>query len=426
MTTKITTLANGMKVVTDTFDAVETAALGVWVNVGSRYEPFNMHGISHLLEHMAFKGTVNYSALQLAEKIEAVGGHLNAYTSRETTAYYARVMSGDVPLATHLLSDILQFSVFAPEELAREKSVILQEIGQTQDTPDDLVFDHFQEVAYPKAPLGRSILGTSESVNNISRDMLMDYMKQHYTASNMIFAAAGKVDHDQLVNLVEESFTHIPHESHHEPAPSNYVGGDYRQHDSLEQIHCVLGFEGVPMGHEDYYACALLSTLFGGSMSSRLFQEVREKRGLAYAIYSFTSSYSDSGIFGVYAGTGEKEISELLPVVCDELLRLPNTITNEEIVRSKTQLKTGLMMALENTATRCEQLAQQMMVYGRPLSPVEIIDRIEAIEKQDIAQLAQAIFSTTPTLSAIGPIDCMNTYDDIASRLSSPKQRLAV
>lgn len=417
MTTKISTLENGLRVVTDTIDSVETAALGVWVNVGTRNESKNINGISHLLEHMAFKGTVRFSAREIAERIEAVGGHLNAYTSRESTAYYARFLAQDMPLAIDLLSDILQFSVFQEEELERERAVILQEIGQAQDSPDEAVFDEFQRTAFPNQPIGRPIAGTEDIVRSITRETLKKYMESHYAASSMILAAAGKVDHDEIVGLAEEKFSHLQQQNTLLVEPAHYEGGDFRRNRDLEQVHLILGFPGLPLGHTDHYTAALLATVLGGGMSSRLFQEIREKRGLVYSIYSFVSSYSDVGVFGLYAGTGEKEVSEMLPVICEELNQFPLSLKGPEIERAKAQLKAGLMMALESTTTRCEQLAQQMMVYGRPLSPAEITDRIEAVEPEHIAQLAQTLFSQKPTLTALGPLKNLEPYEILEKRL---------
>ncbi|WP_085784685.1 M16 family metallopeptidase [Candidatus Nucleicultrix amoebiphila] len=428
MTTRISTLANGLKIVTDTLDSVETAAIGVWVNVGTRNEKTEINGISHFLEHMAFKGTTKHSAKQIAERIESLGGHLNAYTSRESTAYYARILAENLPTAVDTLADILQFSVFNSDELERERAVILQEIGQTYDTPDDIIFDYFQGTAFPDQPLGRPILGSIEVVNSLTRETIKDYMQHAYAASRMTLVAAGKVDHDALVAMAEEKFQHLPHESIVEVAPAKYVGNDFRQARELEQVHVVLGFPGVALGGHDYYTAAVLSTLFGGGMSSRLFQEVREKRGLVYSICAFASSYSDAGLFGVYAGTGANEVKELIPVVIDEINRLPDSLKEEEVQRAKVQLKAGLMMALESTSARSEQLANQMTVYGRPLAIAEIIDRIEAVNVQNAAALARSIFANKPTFAALGPIQNVESYDCIQTRLGkdSLKQKIAI
>ncbi len=318
MTVQITKFSNGLTIATDPVPQAKSAAIGIWVDVGARHEPAELNGVSHMLEHMAFKGTARRSARQIAEEIEAVGGHLNAYTSREQTAYVARILAEDVPLAVDILSDILQNSVFDETELERERAVILQEIGQALDTPDDIIFDNLQEVAYPSQALGRTILGTPERVKGFGRAHLADYMAANYRAPTMILAASGAVDHDMLVALAESKFAGLRNGrgSTHEPA--RYVGGDHRTERELEQVHLLLGFDGVTYDDPDFYAAQVYATLLGGGMSSRLFQEVREIRGLAYSIYAFAASYVDTGMFGVYAGTGEGEAAEIVPVIVDE------------------------------------------------------------------------------------------------------------
>ncbi|HXA72502.1 MAG TPA: pitrilysin family protein, partial [Stellaceae bacterium] len=305
MVVRVSRLANGMRVVTDSMDTVETASIGVWVGVGTRHEPAEINGVAHMLEHMAFKGTERRSSLAIAKEIEAVGGHVNAYTSREQTAYYAKVLAGDVPLALDILSDILQHSVFDAAELERERQVILQEIGQAEDTPDDIVFDYFQECAFPDQGMGRPVLGRAEIIRRLDRGTIADYMHRHYGAAGMVLAAAGKLDHDQVVSLAERLFTALPEVAVARAEAPRYKGGDLRKVRDLEQVHVVLGFPGLAFNDPDYHALSVLSAALGGGMSSRLFQEIREKRGLVYSIYSFIHAYSDSGLFGIYAGTGE-------------------------------------------------------------------------------------------------------------------------
>jgi predicted Zn-dependent peptidase len=316
MSVRVTALDNGMRVLTDRMDSVETVSIGVWVDVGTRHEPSQINGVAHLLEHMAFKGTEHRSALDIAAEIEAVGGHLNAYTSREHTAYYAKVLRENLALAVDILADILQRSVFDPKELERERAVILQEIGQANDTPDDIIFDLFQERAFPDQAMGRPVLGRADIIRRIDRDTVAGYMRRHYAAPGMLLAAAGNVDHDTLVALASKAFAGLPADRAARSEPARYVGGELREERDLEQVHVVLGFPGFPFGDADYYAASVVSSALGGGMSSRLFQEIREKRGLVYAIYSFTHAYSDGGLFGVYAGTGEEEVEELMPVLC--------------------------------------------------------------------------------------------------------------
>jgi predicted Zn-dependent peptidase len=399
----VTTLANGLRVVTSSIPHVETVTCGLWVEVGARNEPAAINGISHVLEHMAFKGTARRSALQIAEEIEAVGGYLNAYTSREATAYHARILKDNLPLAVDILADILQNSTFDGTEFAREQSVIVQEIGQTYDTPDDIIFDYFQTTCYPNQPMGRAILGTVEIVESLTPDQVKKYMKDHYGTRQMVFAAAGKLEHQEIVDMVAEKFATLPLDCPKENTPAIYKGGSFHQERDLEQTHVILGLEGLPFKHPDYYAASILSTILGGGMSSRLFQEVREKRGLVYSIYTFASSYHDSGIFGIYAGTSPNKVSELLPVVHEELSRFSKTLETSEMNRAKAQLKAGLMMSLESTTSRCEQLANHMMIYGRPVPPHEILKRVDDVTLDQVSSLAQRLFSGPQTLTSLGP-----------------------
>ena len=415
---QVSTLPNGLRVVTDRMEGVETASIGVWVDVGTRNEPEDVNGVAHLLEHMAFKGTERRSARAIAEEIESVGGHLNAYTSREHTAYYARVLKDDVPLAVDILGDILQHSVFDAEELGRERTVILQEIGQALDTPDDVIFDLFQERAYPSQGLGRPVLGQEDIIRNIQRDAVAHYMRRHYGASRMVLSAAGAVEHDRIVELAAARFADLADAPGIPPEPARYVGGDRRDEKDLEQVHIVLGFPSVSFADPDYYAAQLLSTLVGGGMSSRLFQEIREKRGLVYTIYAFGASYMDGGLFGIYAGTGEDEVKELMPVLCDSLVETADTLTDEEIGRTRAQLKASLLMGLESSSSRAEHFANHMLIYGRPLPSSEIIGLIDAVDRDAVARVARRIFAAPPTLAALGPIGKVESFDRIAGRLA--------
>ncbi len=417
MTARISTLGNGLRVVTDRVDTVESASLGIWVGFGTRNEPAEVNGIAHLLEHMAFKGTKRRSALAIAEEIEAVGGHLNAYTSRENTAYYARVLKDDVPLAIDILADILQHSTLDPEELARERAVILQEIGQAQDTPDDIIFDLFQATAYPDQPLGRPVLGSADIVRHLSRDALIECLSHHYGGPRMVLAASGNIEHEALVGMAEQSFGSLPAARPNHPVPARYRGGDYREKRDLEQLHLTLGFEGVGYHDPDFYAASVLSTLLGGGMSSRLFQEIREKRGLVYSIYSFTSFYEDGGMLGVYAGTGEDEITELIPVLCDEIARVGEDVRSAEIDRARAQIKANLLMGLESTMARCEHLGHHMLIYGRPVPVAEVIERLDQVDAAMVGRVARRLFATAPTLAALGPTDALEPYDRIRRRL---------
>jgi predicted Zn-dependent peptidase len=366
---------------------------------------------------MAFKGTERRSALDIAAEIEAVGGHLNAYTSREHTAYYAKVLKEDAPLAIDILADILQHSVFDSRELERERTVILQEIGQAIDTPDDIIFDLMQERAFPEQAMGRPVLGRAEIIRGIGRDTVAGYMRRHYAAPGMLLAAAGNIDHDTLVALARRAFAHLPEDRIARSEPAHYVGGDLRQTRDLEQVHVVLGFPGFSYADTDYYAASVVSSALGGGMSSRLFQEIREKRGLVYAIYSFTHAYSDGGLFGVYAGTGEDEVEELIPVLCEEIRRLSDGLDLAELERARAQLKAGLLMSLESTTARCEQQASHMLVFGQPLDLSDMVARIDAVDAAAVTRVARRLRAAPPTLTALGPVGRIEPYRRIAERL---------
>jgi len=417
MSVQVTKLANGMCVVTDRMDSVETVSIGVWVNVGTRHEPAAINGVAHVLEHMAFKGTERRSALDIAAEIEAVGGHVNAYTSREHTAYYAKVLKADVGLAVDILSDILQHATFDATELERERTVILQELGQAQDTPDDIIYDLFQERAYPDQPMGQPVLGRADIIKTLTRDAVANYMKANYAAPGMLLVAAGNITHDALVALAERAFTSLNAKSDAQTEPGRYEGGDYRELRELEQAHVLLGFPGFPFTDRDYFAASVVSTAFGGGMSSRLFQEVREKRGLAYSIYSFSHSYSDGGLFGIYAGTGEDEASELMPALTAEIRRLEAGLEPAELERARAQLKAGLLMSLEGTTARCEQQANHMLVFGRPLDPAELVRHIDAVDEDSVIRVARRLAAAAPTLTALGPIGRIEGYDRLVEQL---------
>jgi len=419
MSARVTTLPGGLRVVTEDMPWVETVSLGVWVDVGTRNEPAEINGVAHLLEHMAFKGTERRSARAIAEEVENVGGHLNAYTSREQTAFYAKVLKEDVGLGVDILSDILQHSTFDPTELERERTVIIQEIGQAQDTPDDVIFDQFQETAYPDQAMGRPVLGEAEIIKTIGRDAVAGYMHQHYSADRMVLSAAGALDHDRLVDLAEKSFNALPAYRGEPVEAARYRGGDQREDKDLEQVHLVLGFPGVSYADDDYYVASTLSTVLGGGMSSRLFQEIREKRGLVYTVYSFASSYADGGIFGVYAGTGEDEVEELMPVLCDEIVKSADTMTEDEVARARAQLKASILMGLESTSARCEHVASQLLIYGRPIEVPELVRKIDEVDLSAVQSLARRIFSGAPTFTALGPIAKVEGFDRILDRLKA-------
>ena len=417
MVQNVSTLSNGLRVVTDTMKELETVSLGVWVGVGAMYEPAELNGISHLLEHMAFKGTKTRTAREIAEQIEDVGGYINACTSRETTSYYIKVLKEDVALGVDILADILQNSTFDPEEFSREKTVVLQEISQSVDTPDDIIFDYFQAQAYPDQAIGRPILGIAETVNGISRETLDRFMKDNYTPDRMIVSASGNIDHSDFVSMAEESFGKIKAGKGLTAKDFEYVGGEYRQEKAIEQANLLLGFPGISFYDEEYYTAHLFSTIFGGGMSSRLFQEIREKRGLVYSIYSFFSSYTKGGIFGVYAGTGAEEAAEVLPAVCQEIKRIREAVSPEELSRAKAQIRASVLMSLERPSSRAEQNAGHLLIYDRLLSKEEILQKISDVTEERILSLANRIFTKNPTLTSLGPINKVPFYDKVVELL---------
>lgn len=417
MTVRVTTLANGLRVVTDTMTSVETVAVGIWVAAGTRHETADINGISHLLEHMAFKGTARRTAQMIAEEMDNVGGQLNAYTSRDHTAYYAKMLKEDLGLAVDILADILLNSSMDGEELAREQHVVVQEINQADDTPDDIIFDHFQAAAFPNQPMGWPVLGREEIVRAVTPARLRSYMATNYAADNMVAAASGAVDHATFVALVERAFANLPARSAVSEVAGKYAGGDFRQARDLEQIHVVLGYGGIAHADPDFYNLGALSTLLGEGMSSRLFQEIREKRGLAYSVFSTTQSFSDTGLFSIYLGTGHDDVPKLVPVLRDEIKKVTESISDDEVKRARAQIKAGLLMSLESPGSRCAQSARQIMVYGRPLTTAEIIAKVEDVNAAGITRVAQRIFSGTPTLAGLGEQTSLDGLEALRARI---------
>jgi len=420
MKVEITKLSNGLTVVTDPMPQLESAAVGVWVDCGARHETKALMGVSHMLEHMAFKGTERRSARDIAEEIEAVGGFLNAYTSREQTAFHARVLKADVPLAVDILSDILIRPTFDPAELERERQVVLQELGQARDTPDDIIFDHLQTATYPNQPMGWPILGDEQTVGGFTRDDLRTYMGANYRAGGMTFIASGAVKHDELVALVAERFAGLRPGAAPEGERARYGGADLRVPEELEQVHVAYAFPGVSSADDDIFAAQVYVTALGGGMSSRLFQEAREKRGLCYSIYAFANSFSDGGFVGIYTGTGEKEAGEISAVVAGEMASLAETATEAEVARAKAQLKSGMLMGLERPAARTEQIAGQMLAYGRVLSLEELSARLDAVDAAAVRRFGDRIMQAgRPTIAAIGPVGKLESHTHFSQRFAA-------
>jgi len=403
MSVELSRLPSGLAVITDAMPHLETASLGVWVGSGSRYEERDEHGISHLLEHMAFKGTSRRTAREIVETIEAVGGDLNAGTGVEVTAYYARVLKADVPLALDVLSDILTDPSFAPEELTREQNVIVQEIGAAEDTPDDIVFDHLQSTAFPDQAVGRSILGTPTTVRSLTGGRLRSYLTRTYRAPDMVIAAAGAIDHQTVLAEAERRFAKFNGSAAPPPPTALYRGGSRIEVRDLEQVHVAMALEGLPQRASDLYSLHVFTNIVGGGMSSRLFQEVREVRGLCYAIYAFHSPYADTGLFGLYAGTDQIDAPELMRVVIGEIANAAETLSEAEVARAKAQMKAGILIALESSSARAEQLARQLITHGRPIPVEEIVAKVDAVTVESARAAGRSLISRSrPALALLG------------------------
>jgi predicted Zn-dependent peptidase len=396
---------------------LESAALGIWVDTGSRNETPAEMGVSHMLEHMAFKGTTTRSARAIAEEIEAVGGILNAYTSREQTAFHARVLKQDVPLALDMIGDILTNPTFEQAELERERQVVLQELGQARDTPDDIVFDHLQSAIFKDQPLGWPILGEEATVNAFSRETLQSYMAAQYRLDGMTLIASGAVEHAAILRLAEEKCSGLKAGAVPAMAPAHYAGGDYREIDDLEQAHIAYAFPGVSNSDPDYFVAQVYAMALGGGTSSRLFQEVREKRGLCYSVYAFSSGFQDSGFLGIYAGTGEKEAGELSAVIAGEMDAVAGNLSDAEVGRARAQLKVSLLMGMERPGTRAEQIAGQLFALGRVQSAAEIVAQLDAIDAAAVkAYAARVMQAGRPTIAAIGPVKKLETHPNFTRR----------
>ncbi len=403
MEIKQSILKNGLRVITAPRPQIESVSLGIWVNTGSSDENIEDNGISHFIEHMVFKGTKKRSSLEISEDIENVGGATNAYTSRHFTCFYAKMLKDDLELALDVISDFVVAPLFDDKEMIKEKEVVVQEIKQSLDAPDDLVFDFFQETAFPNQATGRTILGPIETVRSFNKERMSAYMKKRYTADNMVVACVGRVDHDKFVKMVEDRMSCLSEKCVTSSDKQIYVGGNFIEKKDIEQTHLVLGFRGASYLNDEYYRYSVLSTIFGGGMSSRLFQEIREKRGLVYTIHSFNQALKNTGIFGIYAGTTANELKELLPVVATEIKKLKNDrVLDVELNRAKTQIKASLLMSLESSSTTAEIMARQLLLFGRVIPTDEIVAKIENISKEDLQETANKIFSSPVTYTLLG------------------------
>lgn len=417
MSVQLHTLSNGFRIVTERIPSLQSATIGIWVLTGARNERSEQNGIAHFLEHMAFKGTSRRSALEIAEAIEDVGGYINAYTSRETTAYYARVLGADVPLAMDVIGDILRHSIFDAREIEVERGVILQEIGQALDTPDDIIFDWLQERAYPDQPLGRSILGPAERVRGFGRDDLHTFVAEHYGPGNMVLSAAGDVDHASIVAMAESMFGDLPASAAPTVVPARFDGGDLRVDKVLEQAHVALAFEAPAVTDPGIYTAQILGSALGGGMSSRLFQEIREKRGLCYTIFAQAGAYSDSGMLTIYAGTSADEVAELTTLTLDEMKRAADTLSVAELDRARAQMKAGLLIGLESPSARAERMARMIQIRGRVPDLDEVVACIDAVTLPDLREMAAQMATTAPMAVAMyGPVSQAPDWDALVAR----------
>ncbi len=413
----ITRLDNGLIVATERMPEIATATLGVWVGVGSRHEEREEHGLSHLIEHMAFKGTARRTARQIAEDIENVGGEINAATSVEFTSYTARVLGENADVALDVIGDILTGSAFDEAELAREKSVILQEFAAVEDTPDDLVYDAFMETAFADQAIGRPILGTPETIGRFDAGLIRAFMVREYTPDRMVFAAAGDVDHARLVAAAERLFGRIPSAVQAPVQPGRYSGGERRIPRKLEQANIVLGLPGLSFKDQGYYATHLFAHVLGGGLTSRLWHEVREVRGLAYSIEAFHWPFSDCGLFGIGAGTAAKDVAELMDVVLACSRKATSDVEEVELNRAKAQMKVALLAALETPGGRIDRIARQLLAWGRVIPSAEIVTKVDAVTVEDVRTAGQRLLPGEPALAAIGPIKGLPGVAEVAGKL---------
>ncbi len=402
--TELTTLPNGLRVVSLTMPHVQTVAFGAWVDVGARFETPAQNGLSHLLEHMAFKGTPSRNAQTIAEEFDAIGGSINAYTSMEHTVYYAKVLKEDVPKAAEVMADILLNSHFDQTELERERQVVLQEVAMHLDTPDDVVFDLFTETAYPNQPIGRAILGSVENVSSFSREDLFGYIHDYYHTQSMVLVAVGNIQHHEWVALAERYFSGIPTGTQsNQPPRAVYQGGTHLKGKKLEQLHVLLGFESTPLHDPNYRAAQLLAAVLGGGMSSRLFQEVREKRGLAYGISAFHQAYFDTGMLSIYTGCDGKQAGEVWRIIQEQLQDVSRNLSQVELDRARNQYRAGLIMAQESTSSLADHIGRHMLIYGKVKPAKHMIAEYDAVTVEQIQKLAASLQDAPPTITALGP-----------------------
>lgn len=419
MTYTLTTLPNGLRVASEVLADAHTAAFAIAVDVGARHETIAEGGLSHLLEHMAFKGTRRMNARAIAEAFDLMGGNVNAYTSHEHTVYYAKVLKEYADDALHLLCEIVADSVFDADELAREREVVLQEIAMHHDSPDDLVFDLFQATAFADQPLGRSILGDPARVAKFSREDLLAYTRKHYQPARIVLAAAGAVDHARTHAIVQQFFGAHQGDGPAPALPARYTGGEKTLEKDLEQVQLVLGFPAVGAMHADYFATKIFATILGGGMSSRLFQEIREKRGLAYSVSAFAAGYQDTGVLGIYAGTTVEHLPELTGALKEVLASMQTGASDAELLRAKNQIKASIVMTRESSSAIAEWIARHLLIYGEYRPAAQLLSTIEAITAADVTRIATTCLATAnPVVAALGPVGSVSDAK-LLSKLSA-------
>ncbi|MCY3984298.1 MAG: pitrilysin family protein [Roseovarius sp.] len=417
MTVNVTTLPNGFRVATDHMPGLKSASVGIWVYAGSRHEEAHQNGIAHFLEHMMFKGTSSRNAIQIVEAIENVGGDINAYTGRDTTAYFARVLENDVLPTVNVLADMILDSVMDTSDIENERGVILQEIGEMLDTPDDIIFELLDQAAFPNHPIGRCILGTGQTVGGFRRDDLMEFRRSHYVPDRMVLSAAGAVCHDSLARAAEKLFGHMERREPPPVLPARFVGGESRTARELEQVHFAMAFETPPLGDVRVNTSSLYTLALGGSNSSRLFQQLREKRGLCYTVSARDWGCSDTGMMVVYAGTSGRDVHDLSHILVEEMNRAAHDMTQAELDRAKTQIRTGFVMGMESPRIRAERLAQSIKIFNRVRSPDEILENVESVALGDLRDFAGHVASrSSSALAMYGPLESAPTFESLQQR----------
>jgi len=423
LTPDVTTLPSGLRIASISMPHLHSVSFGVSIEAGAVNEPARLNGLAHLLEHMVFKGTERRSARAIAEEVEAVGADLNAFTGRMMTSYHMRALSEHLPLGMDVISDLLCGSLLEEKELERERGVVLQEIGAAEDTPDDVVFDLLQDAAFPDQSFGRPILGSEDSLFNVGRDHLRGFLADHYDAAHVIVTAAGRVDHNQLVDLAGQHLEALASARETlEPASPQYGGGERRDTRKLEQAHLVFGFKAPPAMADGYYETWIMSEILGGGMSSRLFQDIREERGLVYSIYSSYRAYPTAGVLAIYAGTAEADAQEVAQRTAGALNEIARQVTDSELARAKAQVKASILMGLESSAALADGLATDFLHFGRWVTPDEVISKIDAVDASGVTSAARGLMEAPLSFASVGPTGGLESYGGLAAMFGTARQ----